>query len=173
MYDYCFSRQVFKWNKHSIWHFHWKSFVSYLVMFPGNWKIIKKKDKKKKRNQKETRVFVYINECTFSESAFISLPVSVIDCLFLLKLSYSITQATQRPYLQVSAPNIRERYRWHSHGEQWDEAKAIRQQCSKSAYLQCSSKVHFIIVWMQQHGAGHAIQKNGSQCTGGSTETPQ
>lgn len=85
-------------------------------MFPGNGKIFFKKSEKK-RNQNETQgVFVYINALSEKVQSFTGLPESVIDCIFLLGLSCTITSAAPRPSHQVSDSNISERFQLHGRG---------------------------------------------------------
>lgn len=84
-------------------------------MFPGNGKIFLKTEKK--RNQKEPRgVFVYTNALSEKMQSFIGLPESIIDCIFLLRLSCTVTSAAPRPSHQVSDSNITERFRLHGWG---------------------------------------------------------
>lgn len=72
---------------------------------------------KNKRNQKETQgVFVYINALSEKVQSFIGLPESVINCIFLLRLSCTITSAAPRPSHQVSDSNISERFQLQGRG---------------------------------------------------------
>lgn len=72
---------------------------------------------KNKRNQKETQgVFVYINALSEKVQSFICLPESVIDCIFLLRPSCTITSAAPRPSHQVSNSNISEKFQLHGKG---------------------------------------------------------
>lgn len=71
----------------------------------------------KKRNQKETQGgFVYINALSEKVQLFIGLPEIVIDCIFLLRLSCTITSAAPRPSHQVSDSNIGEKFQLHGRG---------------------------------------------------------
>lgn len=59
---------------------------------------------------------MYTNVLSEKVQSFIGLPESVIDCIFLLRLSCTITSAAPRPSQQVSDSSISERFQLHGWG---------------------------------------------------------